>query len=125
MEEYRFRKLVVWQRAVELAAEVHRLAKKLRTKEAAGLGEQMRRAAMSIPANIAEGNGRYHRGDYLRFLSIANGSLCELETHIELALRMDRLPPAEFTVTQDLLSQTARLLTRLIQSLRAPAAAAP
>ena len=78
---------------------------------------------MSIPANIAEGNGRYHRGDYLRFLSIANGSLCELETHIELALRMGLLPPTELASAQDLTAQTARLLTRLIQSLRDPPAA--
>ena len=125
MEDYRFRKLVVWQRAIALAAEVHRITRRLRGREWSALADQMRRAAASIPANIAEGNGRSHRGDYLRFLSIAAGSLSELESHLELVIRLDALPPAVLAPTRQLLDQTARLLSRLIVSLRAPASPLP
>ena len=70
-----YRDLKVWERSIELAMASHTLAKKLPRSEEFGLGIQIRRAAASIPANIAEGHGRVHRGDYVHHLSIARGSL--------------------------------------------------
>ena len=120
MEERRFRQLIVWQRAMALNIEVHRLAKGLKGRDRAELADQIRRAALSIPANIAEGNGRSHRADYLRFLSIANGSLSELDSHLEVARCLEYLAPDSLTVALDLLDHTGRLLTRLILALRKP-----
>ena len=82
------------------------------------MGTQIRRAAVSIPANIAEGHGREHLGDYLRYLSIANGSLMQLET---LALAAARLGMAERNQLESLLESTAetgRMLSGLVRSLR-------
>ena len=115
---YGFRELVVWQRAMDLAIEVHRLSKQLPSDERFGLTLQMRRAAASVSANIAEGRGRDHRAEYLRFLSIARGSLMELDNHIEFALRLAYFSRTEAARAFDLLSQVRRLLSRLTHSLR-------
>ena len=125
MPEYRFRKLIVWKRAMALAVEVQKLAGRMRGRDRAALADQMRRAAISIPANIAEGNSRSTRADYLRFLSIAAGSLSELETHLELALQLQLLPPSTLAPAQGLLEETARLLTRLMQALRSAERSVP
>ena len=125
MAEYRFKKLIVWQRAMELATEVNQLTKGMKGRGSAALADQMRRAAMSVPANIAEGNGRSHRAEYLRFLSIANGSLAELETQLDLVSRLHFLTPDALAPTLGLVGQTGRLLTGLIQALRQSAAPAP
>jgi len=76
-----YRDLQVWQKAMDLVAESYTLSAKLPKTETFGLASQIQRAAVSIPANIAEGHGREHLGDYLHHLSVANGSLMELETH--------------------------------------------
>src|SRR4051794_13107943 len=76
-----YRQLDVWQRAIELTEEVYRLAAQFPTTERYGLTSQIQRAAVSIAANIAGGYGRTARGDYLQHLSIARGSLMEVETH--------------------------------------------
>ena len=86
-----------------------------------GLVSQIRRAAVSVPANIAEGHGREHLGDYLRFLSAAKGSLMELQTHVIIAGRLEYFSPAE---TQRALSVTAdigRMLSGLIARLKSRA----
>ena len=125
MEDYRVRKLIVWKRSMALAKEVHALASQMRGRDRVAIADQMRRAAMSIPANIAEGNARNSRPDYLRFLAIAAGSLAELETHIELTRELQLLPPDSLTVAQGLLNETGALLTRLIQALRKQEALTP
>ena len=79
--------LVVWQQAMDLAVAVYSTTKTWPKEEMYGLTSQARRAASSVPANIAEGYGREHRGSYLQFLRIAQGSLKELETHLLLAER--------------------------------------
>ena len=83
-----YRDLKVWQKGMELVVESYRLTKLLPRSELFGLISQIQRAAVSIPANITEGHGREHLGDYLRSLSIANGSLMELETHLLLIQRL-------------------------------------
>jgi four helix bundle protein len=77
-----YRDLHVWQRGMDLVVESYRLTEKLPKAELYGLVSQIRRAAVSIPANIAEGHGRYHTREFLRHLSISKGSLRELETEL-------------------------------------------
>jgi four helix bundle protein len=82
-----YRDLEVWQKAMDLVEEVYRIAERFPSQEKYGLTGQLQRAAVSIPANIAEGYGRMHRKEYLQHLSIAKGSLAEVETHLALAVR--------------------------------------
>jgi four helix bundle protein len=83
-----YRELKVWQVGMEIAELCYVLTRNFPRDELYGMTSQIRRAATAIPANIAEGYGRGHRGEYLQFLSIANGSLKELETHLLLAVRV-------------------------------------
>jgi four helix bundle protein len=83
-----YRDLIVWQRAVELAADVYALTKSWPKDEIYGLTSQARRAIVSVPANIAEGYGRENRGSYQQFLRIAQGSLKEMETHLLIGERV-------------------------------------
>src|SRR5262249_10300713 len=91
--------LLVWQKAMTLVVECYPLASLLPKNEAYGLVSQIQRAAVSIPANIAEGHGRDHLGDYLHHLSVANGSLMELETHLFLLPRLSYLEAEELEVS--------------------------
>jgi four helix bundle protein len=81
------RDLRVWQVAMTLANDCYTLARKLPREELFGMTFQIRKAAGSVPANIAEGYGRYTKKELIRYLNIANGSLVELDTHFELAVR--------------------------------------
>lgn len=83
-----YQDLEVWQLGMDLVIESYKLTRKFPAAERFGLVSQIRRSAVSIPSNIAEGQGRHHLGDYLRFLSIANGSLKELETLMLIAARL-------------------------------------
>jgi len=83
-----FRDLKVWQVSMDLVEEIYRLTKTFPKSETYGLADQMRRAAISIPSNIAEGNGRQHPKEYVNFLHIALGSLLELITQTELSKRL-------------------------------------
>jgi len=112
-----YRDLEVWQKAMDLVVEVYRLTKAFPTEEKFGLTSQTRRAAASLPANIAEGYGRTHRGDYLRHLSMARGSLTELETHLTLAVRLDFITRDQAMDTWDLCQRVGMMLNRLIGSL--------
>jgi four helix bundle protein len=113
-----FRGLVVWKTALELVVESYSLSDRFPPRERYDLSSQMRRAAVSVPANIAEGNGRRHRGDYIHHLSIARGSLMELATHIEIALRLQYVRENELAVARELIDHTGRMLNRLITRLR-------
>ena len=113
MSEQGHRKLRVWQLGMELAAIVHGHTKSFPKDELYGLTSQLRRAAVSIPSNIAEGYGRGGL-DYARFIDIAYGSLLELETQIELAERFGYLAATD---TAPLLAQTAEL-GRMLNGLR-------
>jgi len=86
-----------------------------------GLTSQLRRAAISVPSNIAEGYGRHSTGDYLRFLQIANGSLYEIQTQIEIALNLDYLKKSEFDPLYLQSREIERMLSSLIQKVRATA----
>ena len=114
------RELDVWQRAIELTLIAYSLAKRLPATEKFALASQIRRSAASIPANIAEGNGRLHPGDYFRYISIARGSLMELDTHLEVAVRAGYLTEKELAVPLPLIHRVGQMLTRLAQAVAPP-----
>jgi four helix bundle protein len=111
-----FRDLIVWRKAVDLAKAVYQATRAMPETERFGLIAQMRRAAVSVPSNIAEGNARHTLKDYIHFLSVARGSLAELETQITIARELNMLNDPHPLV--DLLSETDRLLQGLIRSLQ-------
>ncbi len=113
-----YRELTAWQKAMDLAVSVYAATQGWPKEEAYGLTAQVRRAVVSIPSNVAEGQGRYSPKEFARFLLIAHGSLCELETQILLARRLAYL---DEPIEQSLLLQSAevgRLLQGLIRSMR-------
>mgnify|MGYP002625048402 CR=1 FL=1 len=120
MDEKAYRKLKVWQEAMDLVQAVYTLTTLLPDDERFGLSSQMKRASVSVAANIAEGYGRSHRGDYLRHLSIARGSLMELETHLTLVVRLSQCDREAARPVWRSAQRTGKMLTRLIQSLTAP-----
>jgi four helix bundle protein len=109
-----YQDLLVWQKSIDLVAEVYRIAGKLPLNEQYGLTSQLRRAAVSIPANIAEGFGRWHANDFVRFLLIANGSVKEVETHMFIGNKLGLLGPADTKVAL----QMATEISKMIFSLR-------
>ncbi len=80
-----FRELVVWQRSIQLAAAVYRLTREFPKEELYGLSSQIRRSAVSVPSNIAEGQGRLSTGEFRQFLGVARGSNFEIQTQLEIA----------------------------------------
>ena len=118
-----YRKLEVWHDGVELVAEVYRLTEAFPVRERYGLTSQIRHAAVSVPSNIAEGYGRATRGEYLNHLSVAKGSLNEVETLCAVCLRLgigDEATLTELGSRLALLQQRlTRLRSRLVQPKRA------
>jgi four helix bundle protein len=115
-----YRDLVAWQKAMALAGETYLLAAKLPERERFGMWSQLTRTASSVPANIAEGHGRQGRKEFANFVSIARGSLAELETFLLLAEQLGYLTGRDIDPALSLCDEVGRLLTRLHQSLRAP-----
>jgi len=115
-----YRDLIVWQKAMEAAAEIYRISKKLPIEELYILSNQMRRAAISIPSNIAEGQARNSKKEFIRFLSIAQGSRSELETQLLLSVKVGYLSDSDIEMVMGLLGETGKLLTSLIHSQRPP-----
>jgi four helix bundle protein len=112
-----YRDLKVWERAMDLVTASYKVADLLPKSELYGLAAQIRRAAVSIPANIAEGHGRDHLGDYLGRLSVANGSLMELETHFLIANRLAYLRMTEIGALLELSAEVSRMLAGLTRKL--------
>ncbi len=113
-----YRDLKVWQKAMDLVVQTYQLARLLPKSEVYGLVSQMQRAAVSIPANIAEGHGREHLGDYLHHLSVANGSLMELETHLLIAKRLGYLETNQVEPVFRLTAEVGRMLSGLTSKLK-------
>jgi four helix bundle protein len=109
------RDLVAWQLGMDLAQACYVLCRTLPKDERFGLVSQINRSAVSIPANIAEGHGRFTRADFARFLTIAHGSLTELDTHLEVALRRGYLSREE----ADQILPRVTELGKMIRSFRA------
>jgi four helix bundle protein len=113
-----YRELLVWQKSMELVVKSYELAKRLPSNEIYGLASQIQRAAVSVPANIAEGYGRHHLGDYLHHVSVANGSLKELETHFLIGQRLSYFGEEQIESVLQLSSKTGRMLRALAGALR-------
>ena len=112
--------LDVWRKSYGLVLDVYKVTSGFPSHEMFGLTSQLRRCAVSIPANIAEGHSRRSRGDYLRFLSIAQGSAGELDTLLPVARDLSYLDKMTARGLLTTLDDVGRMLTRLRQSLRAP-----
>jgi four helix bundle protein len=107
--------LLVWQKAMSLAKEVYLLQKRLPKEETYGLGDQIRRAVVSVPSNIAEGFGRGSDSEFKRFLAIARGSLFEVKTQLQLAESISMLNVT--SETWSLLDEVGKLINGLVKSL--------
>ena len=111
------RDLIVWQRAVELAVESYRISRALPPEERDALADQIRRAAVSVAANIAEGHGRAYRREYMQRLSVAHGELAELLTHLEIVACVEYATPEQLEVALRLGKEVERMLNVLIRRL--------
>ena len=112
-----YKDLIVWQKAMEMSSMLYPIAKKLPKEETYALSDQMRRAAISIPSNIAEGFGRNSKKEYLQFLYIANGSVCELETQLTLCVRIGYLTETEIQPLIELLSEIGKIIMTIAKKL--------
>jgi four helix bundle protein len=113
-----YRDLVVWQKAMTVVESTYRLTSYLPKSEEFGLKSQMRRASISIPSNIAEGHSRNYPAVFLQFLSVAQGSLSELETQIELAVRLEYYTAEQTKGLCDLCLEVCRMLHGLVRTIR-------
>ncbi len=121
MQASRYQDLRAWQRAIELVERVYAVTSKLPQEEMFGLKSQMRRRAVSIPSNIAEGQGRATRGEFQQFLGHARGSLYELETQVVIAAKLRYVEQKD----QDSLLVEARELGRMLNALIASLKSSP
>jgi len=112
-----YKELTVWQKSVELVAEIYRLTEFFPKTEICGLTNQMRRASVSIPSNIAEGYTRKHRQEYSQFLRIAFGSGAELETQITIAKKLNFASQEKFKKSDELLEEVMKMINKMTASL--------
>ena len=113
-----YRDLIVWHKAMDLVTEIYRVTQNFPKGEIFGLISQLRKAAVSIPSNIAEGQGRLSKGEFRVFLGNARGSLSEVETQVLIANNLDYLNQNETTQLLDLASEVGRILNGLITSMK-------
>jgi len=113
-----FRDLRVWQAGVDLVECVYQITRTFPKYEMFGLASQMQRAAVSVPSNIAEGHTREHSKEYLNHLSIAQASLAELETQMEITARLHYITPAELEETIERISSLGKQLYALRNALK-------
>ena len=107
------RDLVAWQKAMTLVTEIYRVTREFPRDEQYGLVSQLRRAAVSVPSNLAEGHGRNSRNELHHFVGMARGSLTEVETQIEIARNLDYLSPERCAELLSRVGEVGRLLTGL------------
>lgn len=112
-----YKDLIVWEKSMDLVTEIYLLTEKFPKSELYGIVSQMRRCAISIPSNIAEGKQRGTRKDYRHFLIIAFGSGAELETQIEISKRLNFCKNEDYTVIDGLLDEIVKILNKLISKL--------
>jgi four helix bundle protein len=113
-----YRDLLVWQKSIGLCVEVYKTCEAFPKSELYNLADQMKRAAVSVPSNIAEGQGRQHVGEFLHFLSIANGSLAELDTQRIIAESLHFISSESSTSLDKSISEVRKMLYALTAKLR-------
>ena len=112
--------LIVWQKSMRLVICIYEITEKFPKEEIFGLTSQMRRAAVSIPSNTAEGRSRGSRKDFCNFLRIANGSAAELETQIEIAEQLIKIKHLNFSEIKELLTEVRKMLNVMISKMSIP-----
>lgn len=117
MSVQHYQQLIAWQKAIHLVATVYQATARFPNEELYGLTSQMRRAAVSIPSNIAEGQGRKSRGEFQHFLGIAKGSLFELETQVVISVRLEFINPTEAKPLEEKIQEVGRIVNGLVASL--------
>ena len=113
-----FKDLIVWQKGIALTIAIYKLTESFPPSERYGLTDQLRRAAVSVPSNIAEGYGRATRGEYIQFLGHARGSNCEVETQLVIVAALGFGVESNRATAEKLCADVSRLLRGLIHSLR-------
>jgi four helix bundle protein len=116
-----YKELIVWKKSIQLVLAIYKITEKFPKEETYGLISQMRRSAVSIPSNIAEGRFRGTRKDFLHFLRMAYGSAAELETQIEIASLLEKTKNLEYTEAQAILTEVQKMLNTMINKLSVPA----
>jgi four helix bundle protein len=116
-----YRDLIAWQKAKSLALDVYRCTRRFPKDEIYGLSSQMRRAAVSVPSNIAEGKGRYSQKEFVQFLYHARGSLLELETQLSIARDLDYIDRPLFESLESETEELGRILNGLINRFQVSA----
>ena len=117
MEDFFYRKLLVYQHAMMLLEDVYQLTKKFPSSELHGLTNQIQRAAVSIPSNIAEGMGRFSIKDRIRFIEISNGSLMEVMCQLEIAHKLGYISDEELQIQETKIATIAKMVLGLRKNL--------
>lgn len=112
-----FRELIVWQKSMQLVEEIYKLTSKLPKDEVYGISSQMRRSAISIPSNIAEGKQRKNLKEFLQFLRISYGSAAELETQLLISIKL--YPHIDWEISLSLVTEVQKMLNAIILKLEA------
>jgi len=113
-----YKDLIAWQKAMDLVAAIYAVTEKFPKREVYSLTDQIRRAAVSVPSNIAEGQAHYNHREFLHFLQHSRGSLAELETQILLAQRLNYVAPTDADPLLRQIEELGRILNGLINSIR-------
>ena len=113
-----YKKLIVWQKSMELVLEIYNVIKFFPKYETYGLSDQMRRAVISIPSNIAEGQGRDSKAEFIRFLNIARGSYSELDTQLQICVRLGYVNESDVEKVFKLSNEVGKMLSALIRKLK-------
>ena len=116
-----YRDLIAWRKAMDLVTDVYRATKGFPRDELYGLTNQLRRAAVSVPSNIAEGQARFFKKEFHHFLSHARGSLVEIETQLVIAQNLEYLTPDQTRLLLDKTSELGKILNGLIASIKSAA----
>lgn len=114
-----YRDLIAWQKSFSLGLDVYRLTRELPDAERFGLISQLRRGAVAVPSNIAEGYGRQSTADYIRFLRVARGCLYEMDTQLLFVVELGYIEAQRCAELQDRLNECGRVIAGLIRSLEA------
>jgi four helix bundle protein len=113
-----FRELIVWQRSIQLAVAIYKLTRAFPREEMYGITSQMRRTAVSIPSNIAEGQGRLSTGEFRQFLGIARGSNFELQTQIEIARALGIGEAKQIDETESLSHEVGKMIFAILNKTK-------
>lgn len=114
---HQYKELNIWKKSVELAVEIYAQTQKFPLEEKFGLISQLRRCAISVPSNIAEGAGRKSDKEFCQFLSISYGSLCELETQLIISMHLGYIKDYESTVFSNKITELQKMIYKLITKL--------